>query len=64
MPNYLFDVGFLFLYPLVVVLVCGATEFGAWLGRRSADAGTRDRISVLTGSALGLWRSSSPSTSR
>jgi hypothetical protein len=54
MPNYFFNVDFVVLYPLVVVLVCGAAEFGAWLGRRSADRDARDRIAVLTGSALGL----------
>jgi hypothetical protein len=53
-PNYLFEVNFAVLYPLIVVLVGGAAEFGAWLGRRSADRDARDRLSVLTGSALGL----------
>jgi hypothetical protein len=54
MPNYLFNLDFVVLYPLVVALVCGAAEFGAWLGRGSPDRDARDRISVLTGSALGL----------
>jgi hypothetical protein len=53
-PNYLFDVNFAVLYPAIVLLVGGAAEFGAWLGGRSAGGDARDRIGVLTGSALGL----------
>ena len=43
------------LYPLIIVLIAGAVEVGAWLGQRSRriDDDAPD-IATLTGASLGL----------
>jgi hypothetical protein len=41
------------LYPVTALLIVGAAEIGAWLGRRGNASNATD-ISTLTGAALGL----------
>jgi hypothetical protein len=55
MLDSLYDSDFGVLYPMTIILIAGAAEVGAWLGRRSR--GTTDEIpetGTLTGAALGL----------
>jgi hypothetical protein len=43
------------LYPLIIVLIAGAAELGAWLGRRArVVADQAPDIGTLVGAALGL----------
>jgi hypothetical protein len=45
-----------FLYPLVIVLLIGSVEVGAWLGRRRrrTTSDKSEEMTTLTASALGL----------
>jgi hypothetical protein len=49
----LYDLPLGLLYPLVIVLIAGAGEFGHWLARRFPGARSTD-LSTLTGAGLGL----------
>jgi hypothetical protein len=55
MFDWLYEANLVALYPLIIVLIAGAAEVGAWLGWRTR-AGTDDApdIGTLTGAALGL----------
>ena len=55
MLDSLYEADFGVLYPITIILIAGAAEVGAWLGRRSRS--TTDEIpdtGTLTGAALGL----------
>jgi hypothetical protein len=55
MLDSLYEADFGVLYPMTIILIAGAAEVGAWLGRRSRS--TADEIpetGTLTGAALGL----------
>src|SRR5215472_7881386 len=44
-----------FLYPIVMLLLVGAAELGAWLGRRlRQQSENSEPMTTLTASALGL----------
>ena len=55
MFDWFYVADFTVLYPLIIVLIAGAVEVGAWLGQRSRriDDDAPD-IATLTGAALGL----------
>ena len=55
MLDSVYEADFAVLYPMTIVLIAGAAEVGAWLGRRLRR--TTDEIpetGTLTGAALGL----------
>jgi hypothetical protein len=51
--DWIYEADLLALYPVTIVLIVGAVELGAWLGRRNSASKETD-ISTLTGAALGL----------
>ena len=51
--DWIYEADLLVLYPVTIVLITGAAEIGAWLGRRG-NANKETDISTLTGAALGL----------
>jgi hypothetical protein len=51
--DWIYEADLLVLYPVTIVLIIGAAEIGAWLGRRG-NASKETDISTLTGAALGL----------
>jgi hypothetical protein len=53
MLDGIYQVSLSVLYPATAILIIGAAEFGAWLGRRGNASNATD-ISTLTGAALGL----------
>jgi hypothetical protein len=53
MLDRLYGADLFILYPVIILLIAGAAELGAWLGRRWAE-GPDTGISTLTGAALGL----------
>ena len=53
MLDWIYQADLKVLYPVTAILIVGAAEFGAWLGRRGSASDTTD-ISTLTGAALGL----------
>jgi hypothetical protein len=55
MLDWFYDSGLTILYPVIIILIMGATELGARIGwRRRRDAAERAEISTLTGASLGL----------
>jgi hypothetical protein len=51
----LYELDPVFLYPVIIVLVAGAAQFGAWVGKRfSRDKADSPHLSTLTGAAIGL----------
>ena len=55
MVEWLYEADFAVLYPLTIVLITGAAEVGAWIGRRSRSfVDDAPDIGTLTGAALGL----------
>lgn len=55
MFDRLYDLDFMILYPATMILIAGAAELGAWIGRRVRGGATEAAdISTLTGAALGL----------
>jgi hypothetical protein len=55
MLERLYQSDLLVLYPLTLILIAGAAEFGAWIGQRSRRGATDGAdFSTLTGAALGL----------
>lgn len=55
MFDWLYESGLMVLYPATIILIAGAAELGAWIGRqirRGVTGGTD--ISTLTGAAIGL----------
>jgi len=52
MFDWFYAADFTILYPLIIVLIAGAVEVGAWLGQRSrrVDDDAPD-IATLTGAA-------------
>jgi hypothetical protein len=51
----LYQSDLLVLYPMALILIAGAAEFGGWIGQRSRRGATDGGdISTLTGAALGL----------
>ena len=53
MFDWLYDADLFVLYPMAIILIVGASEFGAWLARRGPASKQTD-VSTLTGAALGL----------
>lgn len=55
MSDWIYDLDFTVLYPLVVALSVGAASLGAWYGIRSHRRGARQEdLGMLAGAALGL----------
>lgn len=55
MIERLYQSDLLVLYPVTLILIAGAAEFGGWIGQRSRRGATDGAdISTLTGAALGL----------
>jgi hypothetical protein len=55
MLDRLYQSDLLVLYPLTLILIAGAAEFGAWIGQRFHRGATDGAdISTMTGVALGL----------
>ena len=55
MLDRLYQSDLLVLYPMTLILIAGAAEFGAWTGRRSRGGATNGAdMSTLTGAVLGL----------
>jgi hypothetical protein len=55
MLDRFYELDQIIVYPVLIVLLEAAAEFGAWLGRRFRDATTGSAdISTLAGAALGL----------
>ena len=53
MIDWMYQADLSVLYPVTALLIVGAAEIGAWLGRRGNASNATD-ISTLTGAALGL----------
>jgi hypothetical protein len=55
MLDRLYEFNLIVLYPLTIILIAGAAELGAWIGRRIRGGATGGAdLSTLTGAALGL----------
>ena len=55
MLDRLYQSDLLVLYPMTLILIAGAAEFGAWTGRRSRGGATNGAdMSTPTGAVLGL----------
>jgi hypothetical protein len=55
MADWIYDLDFSILYPIVVAMSVGAAGIGAWLGTRSQRRGAKQEdLGMLAGSTLGL----------
>lgn len=55
MADWIYDLDFSILYPVVVALSVGAAGLGTWLGHRSQRLGAKQEdLGMLAGSTLGL----------
>ena len=55
MLGSLYEADFSVLYPVTIILIAGAAEIGAWLGRQSRrTTDEKPETGTLTGAALGL----------
>jgi hypothetical protein len=55
MFEWLYEADLFVLYPLIIVLIAGAMEVGAWIGQRSRSINDdAPDIATLTGASLGL----------